>query len=108
MDDDLDTPAAMALVFDLVRAANVALDAGDPAGAGPLVAALTEVAGALGLVLGDGREEVLDPETAALVDRRDQARAGRDWAAVNVLRTELEAKGWAVEDGAAGTRVRRR
>jgi len=108
MDDDLDTPAAMALVFDLVRAANVALDAGDPAGAGPLVAALTEVAGALGLVLGDGREEVLDPETAALVDRRDQARAGRDWAAADVLRTELEAKGWAVEDGAAGTRVRRR
>ena len=108
MDDDLDTPAAMALVFDLVRAANVALDAGDPAGAGPLVAALIEVAGALGLVLGDGREEVLDPETAALVDRRDQARAGRDWAAADVLRTELEAKGWAVEDGAAGTRVRRR
>jgi cysteinyl-tRNA synthetase len=81
-DDDLDTPAAMALVFDLVRAANVALDAGDPAGAGPLVA-------------------------AALVDRRDQARAGRDWVAADVLRTELEAKGWAVEDGAAGTRVRR-
>ncbi|MDQ3461784.1 MAG: cysteine--tRNA ligase [Actinomycetota bacterium] len=108
MDDDLDTPAAMALVFDLVRAANVALDAGDPVGAGPLVAALTEVAGALGLVLGNGREEVLDPETAALVDRRDQARAGRDWAAADVLRTELEAKGWVVEDGAAGTRVRRR
>jgi cysteinyl-tRNA synthetase len=108
MDDDLDTPAAMALVFDLVRAANVALDAGDPAVAGPLVAALSEVAGALGLVLGDGREEVLDPETAALVARRDQARAARDWAVADVLRTELEAKGWVVEDGAAGTRVRRR
>ncbi len=59
-------------------------------------------------MLGDGREEVLDPETAALVERRDQARAGRDWAAADVLRTELEAKGWVVEDGAAGTRVRRR
>ncbi|MDP9020318.1 MAG: cysteine--tRNA ligase, partial [Actinomycetota bacterium] len=38
MDDDLDTPAALAVLFDLVRQANSALDAGDPAGAAPLVA----------------------------------------------------------------------
>ena len=33
MDDDLDTPAAMALLFDTVRRANAALDAGDVGGA---------------------------------------------------------------------------
>ena len=32
MDDDLDTPAAMALLFDTVRRANAALDAGDAGG----------------------------------------------------------------------------
>ena len=40
MDDDLDTPGAMAVVFDTVRRANVALDAGDADDARPLVAAV--------------------------------------------------------------------
>ncbi|HET8619317.1 MAG TPA: cysteine--tRNA ligase, partial [Acidimicrobiales bacterium] len=40
MDDDLHTQAAMALVFDLVREANAALDAGDAAAAAPRAAAV--------------------------------------------------------------------
>ncbi|HWH36086.1 MAG TPA: cysteine--tRNA ligase [Acidimicrobiales bacterium] len=109
MDDDLDTPAAMALVFDLVRRANAALDAGDEAGAAPLAAAVAELCRALGLGLGGGEGEGdLDPETAGRVARRDEARAGRDWAAADRMRSELEAAGWVVEDGPSGTRVRRR
>ncbi|HLM29193.1 MAG TPA: cysteine--tRNA ligase, partial [Acidimicrobiales bacterium] len=40
MDDDLDTPGATALVFDLVRRGNALLDAGDAEAAGPLAAAV--------------------------------------------------------------------
>ena len=59
MDDDLQTPEATGLLFDLVRRANVALDAGDAEAAAPLAAAATDIAGALGLELrgdpaGDG------------------------------------------------------
>jgi cysteinyl-tRNA synthetase len=108
MDDDLDTPAAMALLFELNRRANVALDAGDPEGAAPLVAALREVAGAVGLVLGGATDDALDAETAALVFLRDQARQARDWTAADAARDELVARGWVVEDTATGTRVRRR
>ncbi len=108
MDDDLDTPAAMALLFELNRRANVALDAGDPEGAAPLVAALREVAGAVGLVLGGATDDALDAETAALVVLRDQARQARDWTAADAARDELVARGWVVEDTATGTRVRRR
>jgi cysteinyl-tRNA synthetase len=106
MDDDLDTAKAMALLFDLVRRANAALDGGDEAAATPLVAAVHEVAGALGLVLG-GDEEAVPDDIAALVGRRDEARAARDWAAADAARDELVAAGWVVEDTPAGTRVRR-
>jgi cysteinyl-tRNA synthetase len=106
MDDDLDTAKAMALLFDLVRRANAALDGGDEAAATPLVAAVHEVAGALGLVLG-GDEEAVPDDIAALVGRRDEARAARDWAAADAARDELVAASWVVEDTPAGTRVRR-
>ncbi len=109
MDDDLDTPAAMALLFDLVRRANVALDTGERVAAAPLVSALAEVAKAVGLVLrGGDAGSALDAETAKLVARRDEARSARDWARADDLRDELEAAGWVVEDAAGGTRVRRR
>ncbi len=106
MDDDLDTPAAMALVFELNRRANVAFDAGDLEGAAPLVAALREVAQAVGLTLGGGGDD-LDAATEALVTRRDRARGGGDWATADAARDELVAKGWVVEDTPTGTRVRR-
>lgn len=107
MDDDLDTPAAMALLFDLNRRANVALDAGDLDAAAPVVAALRELAGAVGLALASG-DGSLDAETSALVERRDRARQARDWPAADAARQELVARGWVVEDTPAGTRVRRR
>ena len=106
MDDDLDTPAAIAVVFDAVRQGNAALDQGDPALASSYKATVIELAGALGLVLGGGGDDV-DDESAALRDRRDEARAARDWAAADALRTELEARGWVVEDTPSGTRLHR-
>ena len=106
MDDDLDTPRATALLFDLTRRANAALDAGDGAAAAPLLAAVREVAGALGLRLGGGEEAVPD-DVAALVRRRDEARAARDFPAADAARDDLVAAGWVVEDTPAGTRVRR-
>ncbi|MGE3621489.1 MAG: cysteine--tRNA ligase [Acidimicrobiia bacterium] len=106
MDDDLDSPRAVALLFDLVRRANVALDAGDEAGAGPLAAAAGEVAGALGLELHAGGGEV-PAEVLARAAERDAARAARDFARADALRAELVAEGWVVEDTPSGTVVRR-
>src|SRR5206468_10299632 len=83
MDDDLDTPEATALVFDTVRAANAALDAG--ADAAPLVAAVGEMAGALGLELARVGEEG-DAATAALGAPRGTARGARGLAAAARLR----------------------
>ncbi|MGH9263915.1 MAG: cysteine--tRNA ligase [Acidimicrobiales bacterium] len=107
MDDDLDTPRAMAELAGLVKAANTALDAGDPAGAGPLAAAVGEMANAVGLQL-VGAEDQVPAHVGDLVTRRDEARARRDFAAADALRDQLEGLGWAVEDTPAGTRVHRK
>ena len=105
MDDDLDTPAAMALVFDLVRRANTLLDTGDTQGAAPLIAAVREITGALGLEVRTEAEEV-PAEMAELARRRDEARAAKDWATADALRDEIKAAGYVVEDTPGGTVVR--
>jgi len=105
LDDDLDTPAAIALLFGLVTRANIALDADDAASAAPLVRAIGEICGAVGLVLDAGGGEV--PAVVLATARlRDEARAEKDWAAADRIRDELTADGWVVEDTATGTEVR--
>ena len=105
MDDDLDTPTAMALVFDTVRRANVALDAGDAASAAPLAAAVSAMLSAVGLRL-TVAEEVPD-EVLAAAARLDSARAARDFATADAIRAELQEAGWTVETTRDGTTVRR-
>ncbi|HEY2215152.1 MAG TPA: DALR domain-containing protein, partial [Acidimicrobiales bacterium] len=106
MDNDLDTPGALAGIFELVTAAHTAADGGDADRAQLLARTAAVLAAALGLSLRDEADEV-DASTAALVSQRDEARAARDFARADALRDELTALGWTVEDTAAGTAVRR-
>lgn len=105
MDSDLDTPAAVALLFGLVGQVNTALDAGDSATAAPLAAAAFEICRAVGLVLNSGGEEI-PAEILERAKARDEAREAKDWAAADAIRDELTAAGWLVEDTADGTQVR--
>jgi cysteinyl-tRNA synthetase len=104
MEDDLDTPRATALLFDTVRRANTALDAGDPA-AGSLAAAALRIADTFGLELGSSDE--VPSEVLAQAAALDAARAQQDFAAADAIRAELQAMGWTVETGKSGTTVRR-
>jgi len=107
MDDDLDTPRAIAELLILVKAANTALDAGDITAAAAQAAAVREMAAAVGLVLRGGDDEI-PAEVAELVARRDEARAERDFTGADAIRDRLIALGWAVEDTPQGTRVHRK
>lgn len=106
MDDDLNTPVATAVVFDLVRAANTAIDAGDESAARRSAATAFELLRAVGLEAGVATVEV-DDDASALAVQRDEARAAKDWAKADALRDELVARGWKVEDTPAGTKLSR-
>lgn len=101
MDNDLETAAAIDLMFRQVREANTALDRGDAAAAATAAAGARLIADTLGLTLNVDEADVPD-EVAALVAARTEARAARDYAKADEIRDELTALGWSVEDSPEG------
>jgi cysteinyl-tRNA synthetase len=107
MDDDLDTPGALAGIFEAVNRAHTRADGGEDLDARRLARTVTLLCGVLGLGLHGGVGSDLDEETERLVADRDVARAAGDYGRSDALRDELVARGWTVEDGPSGTTLRR-
>lgn len=106
MDDDLQTPQALGLVFELVGAANSAADAGDQATARTLASTVVLLCASMGLWL-EGTATMIDEGTRALATERDAARAAKNFERSDAIRDELVAQGWIVEDTAQGTALHR-
>jgi cysteinyl-tRNA synthetase len=106
LDNDLDTPSAVGLLFEALSAANSFADKGNVDMAQELAKAINTLFGALGLAL-VGTSAQVDEQSQALVAQRDEARAQKDWAEADRLRDELVALGWTVEDSGSGTLIRR-
>ena len=106
VDDDLNTPSAVALLFDLATRANTLADAGELDAARGVAELLVVLAASLGLSI-RGPDESLDEHSAALAVARDAARSRGDFAEADRLRDELVGLGFVVEDTASGTRIRR-
>jgi cysteinyl-tRNA synthetase len=99
LDDDLDLPAAIAALFRAVKRINALAASGrlEALGAGRLLAAFREIDGVLA-VFDFGSPQPFDAEVQALIERRRQARAARDWVLADRLREELKRRGVAVRD----------
>jgi len=118
MDDDLNTPEALAVLFELARDVNRAREQQQAEEASQLAGALRTLGARLGLLQaepdvylrgrqGDAAQGPSDADIDALVAQRDAARAARNWAEADRLRDQLSALGITLEDAAGGTRWRR-
>jgi cysteinyl-tRNA synthetase len=107
MDDDFNTPRAVAQVFDLARMINQARDSGAPADSLAYAQSiLKEFTSVLGLTLkrrSVGAPTEIEPFIALLVEMRAQLRAAKQWALADLVRDRLSGLGVALEDGPSGT-----
>ncbi len=116
MDDDFNTPLALAVLFDLARELNRAREAADMERADSLGATLRSLGEILGLLgqspdtylQSGGEGNAVDAERIeALVAERAAARAARDFARADAIRDQLLGEGVILEDKADGTIWRR-
>ncbi|HOE13003.1 MAG TPA: cysteine--tRNA ligase [bacterium] len=107
MDDDLNTPQALAEVFDFVRDANRFLDrdAATKADARHFLAILMRTDTVLAVL--EEEQKSLDAEIESLIAERQEARKNRNWARADAIRDQLAAQGIVLEDTKDGVRWKR-
>ena len=105
MDDDLNTADAISALFDMARYLNTTISADSPLA---LIEDATSLYRELGRVLGiftKTQEDNLTDEAKALIEKRKEARAAKDWALADSIRDELKAMGVELEDTRQGVKV---
>ncbi len=110
MDDDFNTPIALGALFDLAREINRQRE-GNPEQANQLGRLLIRLGSVLGILQSapdeylqsQGEEQVDAAAIDALIVRRREARASRNWALADEIRDKLAAMKVVVEDTAEGS-----
>ncbi|HEY7698253.1 MAG TPA: cysteine--tRNA ligase, partial [Vicinamibacteria bacterium] len=109
MDQDLNTSAALAALFDLVKEGNTALSSSSMTkGDARAFQSALERMNQVFAVFGQSEKLSLDEEVERLIGERVQARARRDFRRADAIRKELEDRGIVLEDSPTGTRWRRK
>ena len=112
LEDDINTPKAMAEFFALARALN---KSNDPVEMEAMAAQMYAAGELMGLLNSDPEAwfsggvdgDVPSAEIEALIAKRNEARANKDWAAADGFRDQLADAGVTIEDGPDGTTWRR-
>jgi cysteinyl-tRNA synthetase len=112
LEDDLNTPRALAEVFNTARMLNKSSDDAEKVSLAAQIMAAGDLIGLLAedpdtWFAGSADGDLAETEIERLLQQRDDARANRNFAAADAIRDQLSAAGITIEDGAAGTRWRR-
>lgn len=105
MDDDLNTPVALAAVFGLIKDVNI-----HGAGGKEVYEAMLDMDRVLGLKLADhvsDKAADIPSEILALLEERQTARKSRDFAAADRIRDEIISAGYLIEDTPEGPKVKK-
>jgi cysteinyl-tRNA synthetase len=109
LEDDLNTPAAFAALFQLADAVRAAIGAKDAAAVAGGVDLLRDAGGLMGFLAVDpqawfqgGADDDLKSKVEALLEARQAARAAKDWPEADRIRAELTALNVEVMDGPSG------
>jgi cysteinyl-tRNA synthetase len=114
MDDDFNTPEALAVLFDLTHEIHRARQT-DEVYATQLAAILRQLGGILGLLQDDPErflhgghhEQAFYDQISALIAERNLAREQKEWAKADEIRKALTELGVSIEDGVEGTSWRK-
>ncbi len=113
--DDFNSAEAVAVLFEIARDIN-SNKGKDPEKANKLAALLKYLANVIGLLEADAQQflqtaanddGLSDTDIEALIAKRNQAKADKNWAVADQIRDELVAAKISIEDSAEGTRWKR-
>lgn len=104
MQDDLNTPQALALTLELAKQINTLLDKKETVNATVLGLVFEKIFFFFGIAL---ENQVIPEEIHTLAKARDVARENRDFGESDRLRDEIASKGYKVEDTARGYRLKK-
>lgn len=104
MNDDFETPQALAALFDFIKEINRRIDAQTMTrdSAEKVMNLLMKLDAVFGILVSTQSVEV-DPEILQIIEKRSEARKNKDWKTSDLLRDELLVRGIQVDDTPKGT-----
>lgn len=109
MDDDFNTPQALAVIFSLVRELNLDLSNGNISKqqADKIMDFFVIARKVLG-VIPETQEQIIPPEIEMLMEQRNKYRENKEWDKADTARAEIETKGYQIDDTPYGPLVKKK
>jgi len=115
MDDDLNMPQALAIVFEIIKETNKAIEEkhGDndkltsisTENLREVYKLMKEIDKVLGIL--EEEEEEIPKEIIDLAEKRQEARKKKDFETADKIREQIKSKGYLIEDTSSGYRIRK-